>query len=120
MNADSRELLDPRIQGALDELRQVISERYPSATFEVTRDLEEPENIDLFTTVDLEDPDQVLDLVIDRLVDLQVEERIPIHVVPIRTPERILAELRSEPRSRHRLHRRVSSLTRGLPAAESA
>ena len=120
MSAERTENLDPRVHNALDELRGVIAERYPSASFEVTRDVEEPENIDLLTTVDVDDPDEVLDLVIDRLVDLQVEERIPVHVVPIRTPERILAELRAEPRSRHRLHRSVSSAIRGHPAAESA
>ena len=120
MSAERPENLDPRVQTAVDEIRGVIAERYPSARFEVTRDVDEPENIDLVTTVDLDDPDEVLDLVIDRLVDLQVEQRIPVHVVPIRTPERILAELHDARRSRHHLHRSVSSAIAGPPTAESA
>ena len=76
----------------LAELEQAIRERFPSARFAVTRGEEEPENIHLLTTVDLADPDEVVDLVLDRLVDLQVEQRIPIYVIPVRTPERILAD----------------------------
>jgi hypothetical protein len=109
MSAERREVLDPRIQDALDELRGTIAERYPSVRFEVARDIEEPENFDLLTAVDLEDPDEVLDLVIDRLVELQVEQRIPVHVVPIRTPERVLQEMRSNPRPARQFHRAVSS-----------
>ena len=93
MTKEQEEDLDPRVRSALAELSGAIREGYPDATFEVLRDHEEPENIDLLTTVDVDDPDEVLDLVIDRLVELQVEERIPVHVIPIRTPERILAEL---------------------------
>jgi len=40
-------------------------------------------------------PDQniehILDTVIDRVIELQVDEQLPIHVVPIRTPERVVA-----------------------------
>ena len=120
MNPERLENLDPRVQRALDEIRGVIAQRYPSATFEVTRDVDEPENIDLVTTVDLDDPDEVLDLVIDQLVDFQVEQRIPLHVVPIRTPDRILAELRSPRRIGHGLHRNVSSTIARQPRAETA
>src|SRR6266705_3363787 len=109
MSSEYGKTLDARIQSALDELRSVIAERYPSATFRIARDSEEPENVDLLTTVDLEDPDEVLDLVIERLVELQVDERIPVHVIPIRTPERILADLSAHPRPTRRLHRTVSS-----------
>lgn len=103
------ERLAPRVQGALDELRSTITERYPTASFAISRDVEEPENVHLMTTVDLDDPEEVLDLVIDRLIELQVEERIPVHVIPIRTPERILAELRAERRPVHR-SRKVSAV----------
>ncbi len=113
MSAERSEALEPRMLGALEELRNLIAQRYPNASFEVTRDADEPENVDLIATVDLDDPDEVLDLVIDRLVELQVEERIPVHVIPIRTPERVLAELRAQPRLRHRVHLNVSSA--GVP-----
>jgi hypothetical protein len=40
----------------------------------------------------VEDPDDVLDIVVERVVDLQVDEALPIHVVPIRTPDRVAAD----------------------------
>lgn len=102
--------LEPRTQEAIEQLKATISKVYPSASFAVARDPEEPENIHLVTTVDLDDPDEVLDLVIDRLLDLQVVERIPVHVIPVRTPDRILASLGQAPRPYRRLHRAVSSV----------
>ena len=120
MSVERDASLDARVEDALDELRGRITERYPDARFQVARDPEEPENVDLWTTVDVDDPDEVLDLVIDRLIDLQVEERIPVHVIPIRTTERVLADLRAEPKPRRRIHLSVSSAIRGHPTAESA
>jgi hypothetical protein len=93
---ERREVLDARIQSVSTELRETIQRTYPSATFEVTRSTDEPENVHLTAIVDVDDTDEVLDLVIDRVVELQVEERIPVHVIPIRTPERILAAHRSQ------------------------
>jgi hypothetical protein len=98
MNQERRDeigRLAPRVHGALDELRGMISQRHPTATFEVGRGHDEPENIHLTAIVDLDDPDEVLDLVRERLLELQVEERVPVHVIPIRTPERVLADLQA-------------------------
>src|SRR5947209_1821237 len=95
MSAERERCLDPSVQSAVDELREVISRRYPSASFDIVSDPDETENVDMWTTVDLDDPDEVLDLVIDRLLQLQVEERVPVHVIPVRSPERVLAELSS-------------------------
>jgi hypothetical protein len=86
---------DLRVQAALAELREMILERYPTATFEVGRDPDHGASIFLYATVDLDDPDEVGDLVIDRLLELQIDEALPVHVIPLRTPARILAELRS-------------------------
>ena len=112
MSKEHAEGLDPRTQGALDELRQVIGERFPSAQFEVAFGHDEPKNVHLMTTVDLDDPDEVLDLVIDRLVELQVEERIPVYVIPLSTPERRLAALRAEQRPERTVRRIISALHR--------
>jgi len=38
----------------------------------------------------------VLDVVIDRLLELQVDEGIPVHVIPIRPPERAAEMMPSE------------------------
>ncbi|OGY28419.1 MAG: hypothetical protein A2802_01940 [Candidatus Woykebacteria bacterium RIFCSPHIGHO2_01_FULL_43_29] len=80
---------DTHVQRAISELQAVITERYPTATFDVTAGEDEPTAIHLRTTVDLDDPDEVLDLVIDRVLAFQVEQGIPVHVIPLRTPKRL-------------------------------
>ncbi len=47
-------------------------------------------------TVDSEDPDDVFSAVVDRLVDIQVEEGLPVYVVPSRPRERVIAEMRRQ------------------------
>ncbi len=93
MRTKRSEKLDPRIRDALRELKGMILQRYPEATFEISRGDDEPESIHLTTTVDVDDPDEVVDLVIDRLLELQVEEGLPVHVIPIRPVERVFAEI---------------------------
>ena len=39
-------------------------------------------------TVDVDDPDEVVDLVIDRMLALQIDVGLSVHLIPIRTPER--------------------------------
>ena len=105
------ERLDPCVRDALDELRGIIRLHHPAAGFEVSRAEDEPENVHLTVTVDLEDADEV----IDRVVELQVEDRVPVHVIPVRTPERILAEAQSRlGHRRSRPRRDVPSLQRLL------
>jgi hypothetical protein len=114
MKQEREETVNPRIQGAIDELRQTIQQRYPSAQFTVARGQDEPENIHLITTVDLDDPDEVLDLVLGQLIELEVDERIPLYVIPVRTPERILAELTRE--RKHDRVRRIHSVVGRNPS----
>ncbi len=85
---------DPKIQRALSELQQLIRDRYPSASFAVYRG-EDPAGIYLGATVDIEDTDEVVDVFIDRLLDLQVEEHLPVYVVTSRPVERVLEGMRS-------------------------
>lgn len=96
MSQERLEGFEPRVQRALAELRGLIEQRYPGTAFEVSRGEDEPDQIHLTAVVDIEDTDEVLDLVIDRVVELQVEERIPVHVIPIRTPPRVLAAIKAE------------------------
>jgi hypothetical protein len=91
MSRKQSEQLDPRMVSAIDELIAMITARYPDAQFEVVYGVDEPESIDLITTVDINEIIDVIDLVIDRLLELQVEERLPIHVIPIRPLERVIA-----------------------------
>ncbi len=80
-------LSHPEIQEALAEMRAFILERFPEATFRAYVG-DEPLGVYLATTVDVDDPDELLDVVIDRVLDLQIEQGIPLHVLPLRTPER--------------------------------
>ena len=84
--------LDERTRAAIDELERTILAHYPTTTFQVSRGEDDPRAVHLTAIADLDDPGEVLDLVIDRVVDLQVDEGIPLHVIPIGTPQRILAE----------------------------
>jgi hypothetical protein len=86
--------ITPAIEAALEELRRLISDRFPAATFTIQEGTD-PLGIYLTATVDIEDPDEVIDLVGDRLLDMQVEEGLLIYVIPERPIERVLAELRA-------------------------
>jgi hypothetical protein len=90
VSIDRAVLSDPRIQSALAELEGMIRDKYPTATFAVSIG-DDPDGVYLTPTVDVDDTDEVFDVVVDRLVDMQVEEELPVYVIPIRTPERIAA-----------------------------
>lgn len=81
---------DLALQQAVVELQQLIETHYPGTTFAVGPGGDDPTGIYLTATVDLDDPDQVMDLVIERILAFQVEDGLPIHVVPVRTPERVV------------------------------
>lgn len=85
--------LNARIQQAIDELKAMIEGRFPDARFDVYEG-EDPSGMYLRVTVDIDDTDEVTDLIIDRLVDMQVEEGLPVYVIPVRPLERVLEELR--------------------------
>ncbi len=76
--------LSPRMRAALDELQAMIHGRFPTATFAVAQGEDDPEAVHLRATVDVEDADLVTDLVVDRLVELQVDEGQPVYVIPLR------------------------------------
>jgi hypothetical protein len=95
MRTEREPRLRPRMQQAVEELKGLVREHYPDATFRLARSAEEPRIVHLFTTVDVEDTDAVLDGVIDRVTQFQTDEHLPIHVIPVRPRERVLATLRS-------------------------
>jgi hypothetical protein len=73
---------DARVQLALDELRALIRAHYPTAAFTVAQG-DDPEGIYLTVEVDVVDIDEVVDVFVARLVDMQVDEGLPIYVVPV-------------------------------------
>ncbi len=94
MTPEQRMGTDPHIQAALAELEALIRGQYPSATFEVFHG-EDPEGIYLRTTVDVADTDEVVDVFIDRLVDLQVDDGLPVYIIPVRPLARTTEELKA-------------------------
>jgi hypothetical protein len=93
MRPESHVSLTPRMEEAVQELKGVITERFPQASF-VVEEGADPKGIYLVTTVDIADTDEVIDLVGDRLLELQVDEGLPVYVTPLRPIERVVAQLR--------------------------
>lgn len=83
---------EPCVVAALAELQALITARYPSAVFSVARG-EDPDGVYLTATVDVEDTDEVVDTFIDRMVTMQIEEGLPVYVLPIRPPDRVVTML---------------------------
>jgi hypothetical protein len=81
------------MEEALHELKGLITARFPKAAF-VVEEGTDPEGIYLLATVDIADTDEVIELVGDRLLELQVEEGLAVYVTPLRPIARVLAELR--------------------------
>ncbi len=92
---------DARIQQAVAELQAMISAHYPDATYEVWEG-EDPIGTYVTATVDIADPDEVTDLIIERLISLQVEEELPVYVIPVRPVARIRAAQREREQFVHR------------------
>jgi hypothetical protein len=88
--------LEPERQQAVRELTGIIGARYPNTEFLIEPGIDDPEAIHITAVVDLDDPDEVMDLVIDRLVELQGDAGLPISVIPIRTPARVAALLETQ------------------------
>ena len=82
--------LDPKMHAALEELAAIISQHYPEASFRVSRGEDDPTIVQLVATVDVEDTDQVLDVVMDRLLELHDEDLL-VFVVTERPLERTIA-----------------------------
>ena len=85
--------LTPRMEDAIHDLKDMITARFPQATFVIEEGFD-PEGMYLVPTVDIADTDEVIDTIGDRLLVLQVDEGLPIYVTPLRPIERVIAELR--------------------------
>src|SRR5713101_851910 len=109
MRHEQLELTQP-MQAALDELKGLIHARFPEATFTVSAG-EDPEGIYLSPTIDVEDTDEVIELVLDRLLELQVDQELPLYVVPVLPIERVAEQLK-----RHKQRQLPSSLPQAFHA----
>src|SRR5712691_2968669 len=93
MRSENHVPLTPRIEEAVHELKRLITARFPQAAFVIEEGFD-PEGTYLVTTVDIADTDEVIDVVGDRLVELQVDEGLPVYVTPLRPIKRVVAQLR--------------------------
>ena len=83
MSAVQEPQVSASMQGALAELRGLIQRHYPDATFRVSRSPDDPEAVQLRAVVDVNDIDEVVDLVLERMMALQIEENLPVFVIPV-------------------------------------
>lgn len=80
---------------AIAEIKSLIRQGFPEATFSVGPG-EDPVGIYLVAEIDLDDLGEVNDLFLDGLVDMQVEEMLPLYVIPTRPIERTREMIRRE------------------------
>ena len=91
--------MTPRLEEAIAEMKQRILDHFPTTTFEMYQG-EDPVGIYLMAIVDTDDLEEVMDLYSSRLVDLQVEEGLPLFVIPEPTPERNAATIAEQDAAR--------------------
>lgn len=88
--------LDMRTQRAVDELQELIQRHYPAAVFQVQRGQDDPEAIHLLAIVDIDDTDAIFDIVLNRMMEIQIEQEIPVFVIPLQPPDRVQAMLAAD------------------------
>lgn len=84
----------PRITAGIDELKGLITARYPDARFAIFEG-EDPEGVYLRAIVDIDDSSDVMETVLDKLYELEVEQGLPVYVVTSQPPERVAAQLKA-------------------------
>jgi hypothetical protein len=102
MGSYAQLIADTRMQAAIAEMRELILSHFPETTFTVG-EAEDPDGVYMRAVVDIDDTDEVTQIFIDRMIDLQVDEGLPLYVVPVRTPERVAAALEQAKRDRWRI-----------------
>lgn len=102
--------IDSQTHDAITEIETLIRAQYPSAVFTITKG-EDPAGTYLIAAVDVDDPDKVVDIFIDRLLQMQIGQGLPLYVIPLRTAERNakLADAQSLTKGSARGHAAISS-----------
>ena len=85
---------EDRIHSAIETLKGLIAAAYPDATFSVFEH-DDPPGTYLRATVDVDDTDDVFAVVVDRLLDMQVDEGLPVYVA-VRPPRWRIEEMYEE------------------------
>jgi hypothetical protein len=82
MPAEDYETLTSQLQRAVDELQHLIRRVDPLATFQVVPG-DDPTGTYLLATVNVEDTECVMDAYMERLLTLQIDEGLPLYVLPL-------------------------------------
>jgi hypothetical protein len=88
------DIMDPRLSEASTELETLIRKAYPDASFSRLW-LDDPEGMHLRVVAGANDPEDVFNLVCDRLLHFQIEEELPLYLVPLRPVGEVLKQLHS-------------------------
>jgi hypothetical protein len=75
-----------QIKEAAEELKSMIRLKYPDAKFRLAKSPYDRDAWNLWTYVEIEDPDEIRELTNDRAIDMLSEEHIPLYVVPTLDP----------------------------------
>ncbi len=84
------------IESAVAEIQRRVAMAYPAADLEVFEG-EDPSGVYVRATVDLDDTEPVVDTVLDYLLEVQVERRLPVYFVTSQPVARALAWVRGRP-----------------------
>lgn len=74
---------EPRMQDAIAELKELVRTRYPDATFEVFPS-SNVNGVSMRIVVDVDELGDVDDLILSRMVEMQLDEELPIYPMPVR------------------------------------
>ncbi|MGI8644236.1 MAG: hypothetical protein ACR2LS_09010 [Thermomicrobiales bacterium] len=75
------DVTDPRIQAAVAELQSLVATKFPLATFG-TPYVDDSDGVSFVAIVDTDDLDDVVEAAMPRMLDMLVEEGLPVYVVP--------------------------------------
>lgn len=76
-------LKEPRILAAVEELKRLVLKRYPGAEFDVFSSTN-VNGVYMRIFVDIDDPGDVNEAILDRVVEMQIDEGLPIYPVAVR------------------------------------
>ena len=74
------------------ELQGLIRQRYPDSTFKLMHG-DDPIGIYVLAMVDVEDTEAVMEVYVERLLELQIDAGLAVYVVPVRPLPRVMTSV---------------------------
>ena len=79
---------------AITEIQSLISDAFPGTLYETSYQ-DDPAGMHMIAKIDTEDIDAVVDCFIDRLLTMQVDENLPLYVIPVRSAKQAVKQTQS-------------------------